>query len=73
MSVTRTYRCDLCRDEETPRDHTGPAVELIGFEYKSSGVGAGIVMKGSRQVERHVCKSCLKGLKDLYYAAGGEA
>lgn len=67
MSIKRIYACDICRDEETPRGHQGKDVALIGFEF---GKMDRIEQKGSREVERHICKHCLQGLYKLACESG---
>ncbi len=67
MTVKRIYACDICRDEETPRGFQGKEIVLIGFQVCDAKK---FIQKGSREVERHICKPCLHGIYCLACDSG---
>ena len=55
MTVQRLFHCDLCRDQHELRD-------LIGLRWTGNHE---FVETAPRDVEHHLCFSCLSGLQAL--------
>ncbi len=65
MTVTKTYRCELCRDVISPT----PGVPRQGFgvhyhAYSPPACGRGLAFRPSADCERHICVACAKGVHD---------
>lgn len=65
MSVKRIYSCNICRCPE--KDQPDNDRDLIGYAFATNG---SIVQKGSREVETHICKQCLRGMQNLAVSSG---
>lgn len=54
MVTTRTYRCNLCRDEIDPATDNGQGVYWVGKMLS---------FKPVKTVEHHVCWNCISGIR----------
>lgn len=59
MSVKRTYACDFCSESESP------ANDLFGVHWETRGGTYVLVVRGTREVERHLCRGCIEAIKGL--------
>lgn len=59
MSVTRTYRCDLCGDGDH-KDIYGPK-NLVGLHWSGNSVK---IVENYKTVEHQICVKCLSCLQE---------
>lgn len=59
MTTYRMYRCNLCGDFIQPTEST--AKEGFGVYF---GPGSAPIFKSADQAEKHICRSCAKGVHD---------
>jgi hypothetical protein len=65
MSVKCIYSCNNCGLPEKKQPDNDR--DLIGYAFATDG---SIVQRGSREVENHICKQCLRGMQNLAVSSG---
>lgn len=65
MTVTKTYRCDLCRVELSPT--LGAQRQGFGLHYQAYSppkAGPWLTFKRTDECERHICVDCARAVHD---------
>lgn len=58
MTVLRRYTCNLCGGADEAR--------LIGIYWKGTSNGDHFVERPAREVEHHLCDTCLRDARDIW-------